>query len=64
MHRNTIVALLGLSLSPFALAADWPQFAGPDRTNVSPSKYRRSVATRMGVRTQVMVTSVSAAGHG
>lgn len=35
MHRNTVTSLIALSLTSLALAADWPQYAGPDRTNVS-----------------------------
>ena len=35
MHRNTIVSLIALGLTSSTLAADWPQYAGPDRNNVS-----------------------------
>ena len=35
MNRHAVICLISLSLSSFALAADWPEFAGPDRNNVS-----------------------------
>lgn len=35
MHRTIAISLLALFLGSSALAADWPQYAGFDRTNVS-----------------------------
>lgn len=35
MNRNAIVSVIALTLTSFSIAADWPQFAGPDRNNVS-----------------------------
>ncbi len=35
MHRNTVTSLIALSLTSLASAADWPQYGGPDRTNIS-----------------------------
>src|ERR1700686_4571176 len=38
MKTRLLVALCCLSLGSFALADDWPQFRGPDRSGVSKEK--------------------------
>lgn len=38
MRKPLLASIIGLTVASFALADDWPQFRGPDRTGVSKEK--------------------------